>query len=66
MASAPAPNNNGPLNETSVGVIACCVAGLALLLCAVAFVFMIYLYMNTPTTDTMKEYVGLQLEAYNT
>ena len=45
----------------SYGTIACWIAGVALVLGVVPFIFMIYMFNNMVTTESMKSYVGLQL-----
>ena len=47
--------------SASYGTIACWIAGVALVLGVVPFIFMIYMYNNMVTTESMKSYVGLQL-----
>lgn len=47
--------------RASYGTIACWIAGVALVLGVVPFIFMIYMFNNMVTTESMKSYVGLQL-----
>ena len=55
-------NTPGTTKEiASYGTIACWIAGVALVLGVVPFIFMIYMFNNMVTTESMKSYVGLQL-----